>query len=1296
MPSDDDTDEERRFLEKVIRWGHDNGTSDHGPKQEKEPIAQRPGVEYGPEYTESTSKFEICKHNRGSNFFYDEVFDFLEGIVDFFVGTVVKDVKDIQEGWYGKRGEAKEVGAPATTMFCVFESEEANRKAATETMPTTVCESWDFFEDDVEETSRPVAPGIKIVQHDRGGEFHNQAMRRAAEKEGIKVVMSSSYSPETNGKTEVKNKHGMASFLAEIGGIDGLKASADDHDHIRRCFRSAAAVENYAKGSKSGFQAFVMGSTVNFYQPGKRPFHKSSRRVGKVVDIKRISGTVSKYVVMEKTDSGVEIKHTVRAGAVGVHPPHEELKRGGPDFQDYEVIPEGIVHAADPSLTRVSTPAEESLLDLVRAAKVGARKSLRRLSQPQHRAAIRQYGRGRSVLRAASSVASSMRRSQDRESVRRNKQPRPRDAKPSDEVISRGQGTTEEHPRKRRWVGISHPGMASTPSTAAPTPAVTDTSVVSSPSTAFLATEHMKPTTFQLTPYFKGNSYFTAVISLLISRKMVQDFDISQVTDEAQNAFDLVDSIVQNIHGEQPRKLKERVEKVREVVMEGSRRINGMAPRELSVEDLNTPKGVLEALATTVEPRAGAPSRDAYVLVQNTRRVLGLHEGFKIVKAGRCEHEGKHVRESLTARYCWPNVIEVNLSESNVGDVRQALAELRTGEGTAGTERPCVLCAVEGRVPAPTCYTQRDWIGHKRDMFFVSLRGDGLTSESGKRVQHSHSVDMFGATFTLCGVVYRTRKGASNHYMSQLWLEGRWWEYNDLKREGNLEELGEFAPLIAGTEDMLMYVRASIVEGAFVAEKRREGSLIMSDDDDETYRLTAVIHKVVNGSHFICQALQNGCWHMYDDLHSSESQHLHEYRTEPEHDGAIEPCLLAYVVEEAEQTPERKKERDAAERKHDVAFTRAVQKKLTEEFTRNQYVRPTDETQSPLARSRREVQAEELSMFWMTATFKECSESLEGFEQARRRTGPNEEPNYTRQPSYGEEGQQRLSPPWFMRIIGEAYKKKGGFVGVKSMRCEETGCPKHAMFGRPGKQPQLCADHQAEGMVDVKSRRQCNAKLCQRRASYARDGEMAMFCSKHKQAGHVDVIKRRCEFNGCSRRVTFSRWGDKPRFCQSHKLEGMQDSCLNAEGGAPARTGTTMKNAPMAAEAEQRMYAGGHRRFAPALVRAHTTDGNVAGLVGSSSPSSARTTPPTLTSAGSRDSVSRSTLQSSSLAAPTLPGSLSQLSLSSSTPARGQPVGAADPFQDVRRRAWGAVRVSSKQQKKREKKGGWGRRRSWL
>jgi len=40
--------------------------------------------------------------------------------------------------------------------------------------------------------------------HNTGGEFHNQAMRAAAEKLGIKVVMSSAYSPETNGKVEVK------------------------------------------------------------------------------------------------------------------------------------------------------------------------------------------------------------------------------------------------------------------------------------------------------------------------------------------------------------------------------------------------------------------------------------------------------------------------------------------------------------------------------------------------------------------------------------------------------------------------------------------------------------------------------------------------------------------------------------------------------------------------------------------------------------------------------------------------------------------------------------------------------------------------------------------------------------------------------------------------------------------------------------------------------------------------------------------------------------------------------------
>lgn len=79
-----------------------------------------------------------------------------------------------------------------------------------------------------------------------------------------------------------------------------------------------------------------------------------------------------------------------------------------------------------------------------------------------------------------------------------------------------------------------------------------------------------------------------------------------------------------------------------------------------------------------------------------------------------------------------------------------------------------------------------------------------------------------------------------------------------------------------------------------------------------------------------------------------------------------------------------------------------------------------------------------------------------------------------------------------------------------TLRCKSTGCPKHAMYGRPGEMPQYCSAHKAEDMVDVKKRRRCNADGCERRASYALEGEKAAFCSAHKQPGHVNVNNRRC------------------------------------------------------------------------------------------------------------------------------------------------------------------------------------------
>jgi len=279
---------------------------------------------------------------------------------------------------------------------------------------------------------------------------------------------------------------------------------------------------------------------------------------------------------------------------------------------------------------------------------------------------------------------------------------------------------------------------------------------------------------------------------------------------------------------------KERIETVRGVIVEGYRTLECAPPCDLSGDEWRTPKGVLEAL-TTAKPRIGSASSNPNVGVANTRRLLGLQEAFKIVNASNCVHEGSRVRDTLTARYCWPAVLEVDFKRSTAGDVEGALKELVDVDASAGTERQCVFCTDEGKDPVPLTLTQREWSGFRRDMFFVSLGNDGLAGLADARAKHSHWVEMFGTTFTLCGVVYRTRKGKKNHYTSQILLEGRWWEYNDMQRNGSLKELGDFNVEVSGAEDTLMYVRAGVVERAFPAEESIGGSPTSCTDasDDE-------------------------------------------------------------------------------------------------------------------------------------------------------------------------------------------------------------------------------------------------------------------------------------------------------------------------------------------------------------------------------------------------------------------------------------------------------------------------------
>lgn len=155
--------------------------------------------------------------------------------------------------------------------------------------------------------------------------------------------------------------------------------------------------------------------------------------------------------------------------------------------------------------------------------------------------------------------------------------------------------------------------------------------------------------------------------------------------------------------------------------------------------------------------RTHSSREDFDTRVLHTRELLGLQQSFKIVQAENCEHANAYVRDTLTAKHCYGTaVLGVNFSQTtNIANVQQALDDLQ--KNTGATERPCVLCVEQGVVPVTLCKIQPDWRGFRRETFFVSLAGQGLinsSSSTGLRVEHSHRVTIYGASFTLCGIIY--------------------------------------------------------------------------------------------------------------------------------------------------------------------------------------------------------------------------------------------------------------------------------------------------------------------------------------------------------------------------------------------------------------------------------------------------------------------------------------------------------------------------------------------------------------
>eukprot|EP00752_Nemacystus_decipiens_P013852 g12298.t1 len=147
-----------------------------------------------------------------------------------------------------------------------------------------------------------------------------------------------------------------------------------------------------------------------------------------------------------------------------------------------------------------------------------------------------------------------------------------------------------------------------------------------------------------------------------------------------------------------------------------------------------------------------------------------------------------------------------------------------------------------------------------------------------------------------------------------------------------------------------------------------------------------------------------------------------------------------------------------------------------------------------------------------------------------------EDPTCSKQASYGVEGTRRRQ---FC-----AQHAAEGMVDVCSKRCVGEGCSKHATFGVEGsRKREYCAKHADWGMVDLKLMRRCGFEGCSKHPSFGVEGGKREFCAEHADDFMVDLkAARKCEFGGCLKYPSFGEPGSgKRRFCSEHADVGMVD-----------------------------------------------------------------------------------------------------------------------------------------------------------
>ena len=252
--------------------------------------------------------------------------------------------------------------------------------------------------------------------------------------------------------------------------------------------------------------------------------------------------------------------------------------------------------------------------------------------------------------------------------------------------------------------------------------------------------------------------------------------------------------------------LQDEHKEIRGRVLEGHRKVGGVAA---SLVPKSAPISILERLTTTTTSEPASDPNPTPDELMYTRQVLGMSRPRNGGATECCSQ-----RPIASAR---PTVVELGIQQGDCGLLRHVIGRRVQQEHTR-----CPVCGLQRSVSASNnvdVMTPRD-PGSTPDAFFANVGDEGLgfiDFDLNAGVSLCHWVHVFGETYSLCGLIYRTaREGASPRYSCKAYLIGGWWTSNN----GGLVHIRHFKDNLDDDykEHLRLFMRTALVTDRYGEE----------------------------------------------------------------------------------------------------------------------------------------------------------------------------------------------------------------------------------------------------------------------------------------------------------------------------------------------------------------------------------------------------------------------------------------------------------------------------------------------